>query len=64
MKAIVTAILAIAITFFALATPTDARATEHAEPDIGTATVTELSQVPDGYDAGGCPATYVVSIAE
>ena len=63
MKTIIAAILAIILTLFAM-TGAGARAAERAGSDIDAATVTELSQVPDGYDAGGCPATYVVAIAE
>lgn len=63
MKTIVAAILSIAVAIFAFAAPADACAAEQAKQDIDADVVTELSQVPDGYDSGDCAATYVIAIA-
>lgn len=63
MKTIVTTILAIILSIFAMAGAI-ASAAEPEAPSAGTAVAVELSEIPDGYDADSCPASYVIAIAE
>lgn len=62
MKTTIAAILAIILSIFVMAGPV-ANAVESGTPSAGTTVATELSEIPDGYDASDSSVTYIITVA-